>query len=90
MSTFLFELPTTGAISFADFCIDQTGAYTTFISDATQARANLRTALKESKRTDGEKDYLKLVKVSGEELVGFDGFHSLRTVTELTEEPLGH
>lgn len=63
MSTYLYELPTTGAISFADFCIDHTGSYTTHIAEATQARANLRAALKESKRTDGEKDYLKLVKV---------------------------
>lgn len=65
MSTYLYELPTTGAISFAQFCIDQTAnnSYTTHISDSTQARANLRDALKESKRADhGEKDYLKLVK----------------------------
>ena len=83
MSTFLFELPTTGAISFSDFCIDQTGAYTTFISDATQARANLRTALKESKRTDGEKDYLKLVKVCDSMIPQIDC--SSQTVSELTE-----
>ena len=63
MTSYLYELPTTGAISFLDFCIDQTATYTTDISDATQARANLRAALKESKHTDGEKDYLRLVKV---------------------------
>jgi len=66
MSTYLYELPTTGAISFADFCTDESPnvAYLTNISETTQARANLRAALKESKRSeDGEKDYLKLAKV---------------------------
>ncbi|KAF8208732.1 BRO1 domain-containing protein [Mycena galopus ATCC 62051] len=65
MSLYLYELPTTGAISFFDFCTDVSEKlYTTHISDATQTRANLRAVLKESKRTqDGEKDYLKLVKI---------------------------
>jgi hypothetical protein len=34
------------------------------MAEATQSRANVRAALKESKRTDGEKDYLRLVKVN--------------------------
>jgi hypothetical protein len=66
MATYLYELPTTGAISFADFCVDHSDdkSYLSHLSDATQARANLRGALKESKRTeDAEKDYLNLVKV---------------------------
>ncbi|TFY69897.1 hypothetical protein EVJ58_g133 [Rhodofomes roseus] len=64
MTTFLYELPTTGAIFFAGVCDDKTGSYTTEIAEATEARANLRAALKESKRADdGGKDYLKLVKV---------------------------
>lgn len=63
MSTYLYELPTTGAISFVDFCVDKTASYTSSIGDATQARANLRAALKESKRADGEKDFLRVVKV---------------------------
>ncbi|KAL0956836.1 hypothetical protein HGRIS_002948 [Hohenbuehelia grisea] len=66
MSTYLYELPTTGAIAFSDFCVDQSisKAYTAHISDTTQARANLRALLKESKRTDDdEKDYLRVVKV---------------------------
>jgi hypothetical protein len=63
MSSFLFELPTTGAISFADIVADPGGAYTLQLAEATQARANVRAALKEAKRTDGEKDYLRLVKV---------------------------
>jgi hypothetical protein len=65
MSTYLYELPTTGAVSFADICNDQASLYTTQISEATQTRANLRGVLKESKRADhGEKDYLRLVKAS--------------------------
>lgn len=67
MSTYLYELPTTGAVSFGDLCVDQSTntAYTTQISAATQSRANLRAALKENKRLTDEKsqDYLKLVKV---------------------------
>jgi hypothetical protein len=63
MSIYLYELPTTGAISFGDFCAPN-DSYTSYISDTTQSRANLRGALKETKRTGhGEKDYLKLVKV---------------------------
>ena len=63
---YLFELPTTGAVTFSEFCIDLSNekAYTFHFSDATQARANLRGILKGSKRTDhNEKDYLSLVKV---------------------------
>lgn len=64
---YLYELPTTGSISFSELCLDrsQDKAYTRFIAEATQARANLRGVLKESKRTDhGEKDFLTLVKVA--------------------------
>lgn len=63
---YLYELPTTGAISFSDFCADQSTdkIYGTRILEATQARANIRTALKASKRTeDSAKDYLSLTKV---------------------------
>ncbi|KAF9452778.1 hypothetical protein P691DRAFT_803502 [Macrolepiota fuliginosa MF-IS2] len=63
---YLYELPTTGTISFADFCIDQSTdkIYANRILEATQARANIRTALKASKRTeDSAKDYLSLAKV---------------------------
>ncbi|KAI0823612.1 hypothetical protein BC628DRAFT_1324282 [Trametes gibbosa] len=64
MCSYLYELPTTGAVSFADACVDATATFTADIAEATEARANLRAALKESKRTDqGEKDYLRLVKV---------------------------
>ncbi|KAH7888890.1 BRO1-like domain-containing protein [Phlebopus sp. FC_14] len=65
MNTYLYELPTTGAISFADFCVDTTpdNAHASHIAEATQARANLRGALKEIKRVEGaDKDYLRLIK----------------------------
>ncbi|KAH7919791.1 hypothetical protein BV22DRAFT_1099083 [Leucogyrophana mollusca] len=71
MSIYVYELPTTGAISFADFCVDQSpaGTYAAHLAEATQARANLRGVLKESKRTDrDDKDYLRLVKVLDEYL----------------------
>ena len=64
MSTYQFELPTTGSISFGDFCLDSSrGAHARDISSTTQHRANLRGVLKETKRTDGEKDFLRIIKV---------------------------
>ncbi|CAK5270293.1 unnamed protein product [Mycena citricolor] len=71
MSLYLYELPTTGAISFSEFCSDTTpdNAHTIHLSDTTQTRANLRGILKETKRTqDDDKDYLRLVKVLDEYL----------------------
>jgi hypothetical protein len=61
-TVYTFELPTTGSLSFADHFSNGSDVYTSQISDATQARANLRAVLKESKHTDGDKDYLRLVK----------------------------
>lgn len=58
-----FELPTTGSFSFAEYFTDNTKEYNASIAESTQVRANLRAVLKESKRTDGEKDHLRLVKV---------------------------
>jgi len=68
MTTYLYELPTTGAISFRDFCVDSTvaNAYASHIAETTQARANLRGVLKDIKHTDtDDKDYLRLIKVGG-------------------------
>jgi len=59
---YTFELPTTGSLSFVDYFSSGPEVYTSHISDATQARANLRAVLKESKHGDGDKDYLRLVK----------------------------
>lgn len=68
MSSYLYELPTTGAVSFADICqglsTDATLGYVTEIAETTEARANLRVVLKENRRTDSEeRDHLKIVKV---------------------------
>jgi hypothetical protein len=66
MTGYIYALPTTGSISFSDFAIDTTegNAYTPRIADATQARANMRGVLKQSRRTDCEdRDYLRIVKV---------------------------
>ncbi|KAG6816584.1 hypothetical protein H0H87_004885 [Tephrocybe sp. NHM501043] len=63
---FLYELPTSGAISFSDFCSDLTlnKRHVVNIPAATQARANIRAVLKDSKRTEhGRKDFLQLVKL---------------------------
>ena len=71
---YLYELPTTGAISFADFCIDHSSdkVYTHYIPETSQARANLRGALKVSKRIEyGEKDFLSVVKVQRSYIVIF-------------------
>ncbi len=58
---YIFELPTTGSLSFVDYFSNGSDTYTSQISDATQARANLRAVLKESKHGE-DKDYLRLVK----------------------------
>ncbi|KAI0042676.1 hypothetical protein FA95DRAFT_1525170 [Auriscalpium vulgare] len=68
MSIFAFELPTTGSLSFADYFDNGPYSYTARLSEATQARANLRALLKESKHVDGDKDYLRLVKTLEEYL----------------------
>ncbi|KAG6810679.1 hypothetical protein H0H92_010766 [Tricholoma furcatifolium] len=63
---FLYELPTSGAISFSDFCNDLTvnKRHVVAIPAATQARANIRAILKDNKRTEqGRKDFLQLVKL---------------------------
>ncbi len=62
MCSYLYELPTTGALAFSEYLIDRSASYIAEVSDTTEARANVRAALKESKRSD-EKDYLRLVKV---------------------------
>ncbi|KAI9457413.1 hypothetical protein F5148DRAFT_1222448 [Russula earlei] len=68
VAAYNFELPTTGSLSFADHFSNGSDVYTAQISDATQARANLRAILKESRHTDGDKDYLRLVKILEEYL----------------------
>ncbi|KAG8990927.1 hypothetical protein FRB90_001546 [Tulasnella sp. 427] len=64
MPPYQYELPTTGAISFTDICIDGTGSYTVALVEATTARANLRSILKEHRHGAGEKDYLRIIKTA--------------------------
>lgn len=66
MTTYVYELPTTSAIAFSDFAIDTTegNVYTSHIAEATQARANVRGALQQSRQTDyQDRDYLRIIKV---------------------------
>lgn len=81
---YTYELPTTGAVSFSNFCVDQTRdrAYTHHIPEATQARANLRGLLKDSKRTEGEKDYLALVKVQHPSSKSYECTKSVQVIDE--------
>ena len=60
---YLFELPTTGAVSFSDLCTDNASAFTSRLADATSARAAVRGVLKEVKRAGDERDFLHVVKV---------------------------
>lgn len=62
VAVFTFELPTTGSLSYVDYFSNGSDVYTSQISNATQARSNLRAVLKESKHGDGDKDFLRLVK----------------------------
>ena len=85
MSVYAYELPTTGSFSFADVFTDLTGTHTSSLADATQARACLRGLLKESKRTDGDKDYLRLVKTLEEYLPYLYGVMACVQAGELNE-----
>ena len=60
---YLFELPTTGVVSFSDLCADNTGTFASRLADATSARATIRGVLKEVKRAGDERDFLHVVKV---------------------------
>lgn len=62
---YVFELPTTGALSFGEVLSNDNSDYISRISDATSARANVRAILKETKRAGDESDFVKVVKVRG-------------------------
>lgn len=55
----VYELPTTASVSFADFVA---GAQPAHVAATTSARASLKALLKTAKRSDGARDYLTLVK----------------------------
>ncbi|THV03167.1 hypothetical protein K435DRAFT_748119 [Dendrothele bispora CBS 962.96] len=65
MPCYLYHLPTTAALSFVDLC-GSNHSYVRHLAQTTQLRANLRGALKQAKHSDGEKDYLSLVKILDE------------------------
>ncbi|KAF8322145.1 hypothetical protein DL93DRAFT_1263495 [Clavulina sp. PMI_390] len=65
---YLFELPTTGAISLDSVCVDTNNTYTARLGEASNARANVRGTLKDTKRAGDERDYLRVIKVLDEYL----------------------
>ncbi|GJJ06365.1 hypothetical protein Clacol_000556 [Clathrus columnatus] len=81
MECYRYELPTTGVISFTENCLDELQKYSARLFAATSARASLRTVLKESKHTGGEKDYLKVVKTVEDYLPHLHGI--MKTVESL-------
>ena len=62
--SFIYPLTTTGSISWSDFLLDEDNLYLSEISEATAQRGRVRAALKEAKRTEGPKDYTKIMKVN--------------------------
>ncbi|KAL4078312.1 BRO1 domain-containing protein [Scleroderma yunnanense] len=72
---FLFNLPTTAAVSFADLCVADRTAQS--IADTTHARATLRAVLKHARRTDDQhKDYLSIIKAIDDYLPHLHGIIS--------------
>lgn len=61
--SFIYPLPTTGSISWSDFLLDEDNFYLSEISEATAQRGRVREVLKEAKRTEGPKDYTKIINV---------------------------
>ncbi|KAJ3542827.1 hypothetical protein NMY22_g3366 [Coprinellus aureogranulatus] len=81
-----FEPPTTNIISFSDFFNDQSDSkqYGYRLPTVTEARSNIRAALKEMKAAEnGEKDYLKLVKLLEEYLPQIQGIMDCVTHDEI-------
>jgi hypothetical protein len=70
---YLFELPTTGAVSFGNLFQDERGMFASRVTDATSARSGVRTVLKEAKRAGDERDLLRVIKVSI--ISGYANFH---------------
>jgi hypothetical protein len=61
--SYIYPLPTTGTISWSDFLLDENNLYLSEISEATAQRGRVREALKDAKRTEGPKDYTKIMNV---------------------------
>ncbi|CAG8673055.1 14709_t:CDS:2 [Gigaspora margarita] len=60
--SFIYPLPTTGTISFSDYLLDEDHLYLNEISEATAQRGRVRAVLKEANKTEGPKDYTKVMK----------------------------
>ncbi|CAI2166098.1 17868_t:CDS:2 [Funneliformis geosporum] len=60
--SFIYPLPTTSTISWSDFLLDEDNLYLNRISEATAQRGVVRATLKEAKKTEGPKDYTKILK----------------------------
>ncbi|CAG8457420.1 4029_t:CDS:2 [Ambispora leptoticha] len=60
--SFIYPLPTTGSISFADYLLDTDNKYLNDISEATALRGRVRAVLKGAARTEGPKDYTNIMK----------------------------
>ncbi|KDQ21579.1 hypothetical protein BOTBODRAFT_207657 [Botryobasidium botryosum FD-172 SS1] len=84
MTSFRYELPTTGAIAFHDFCIDPTNVHNVHLADATTARASVRAVLKENKRMDGDKDHLRVIKALDDYLPHIYGILACVATDDLT------
>ncbi|CAE6429324.1 unnamed protein product [Rhizoctonia solani] len=91
MSGYVYDLPTTGALSLSELCTDITGSHAANLARATEARANVRAILKASRRTDaGERDYLKVVKALDEYLPFVNAIIASVAADDLTlaQEPI--
>ncbi|CAE6438981.1 unnamed protein product [Rhizoctonia solani] len=91
MSGYVYDLPTTGALSLSELCTDITGSHASNLARATEARANVRAILKASRRTDaGERDYLKVVKALDEYLPFVNAIIASVAADDLTlaQEPI--
>lgn len=54
MPPFLYSPPATSLLSYSDICLDPSSSYAVVLSDATEARARLRDALKQAQGNDAD------------------------------------
>lgn len=62
MPPYLYPPLATSLLSYSDICLDPTSSYAIVLSDATEARARLRDALKQAQGNDA--DWLAVLDVS--------------------------
>lgn len=62
--SYLYSLPTTGAIKFTNLVSDPTNAHVSDLARATNARNRVRAVLKETRRAEGQnKDWMACANV---------------------------